>query len=85
MWEEYGYWLGIGITNFVHIFSPSRVVLTGGVAKAFDAFKESLMKTLEQNIIGYQMRNLKIALGTLAEQASLYGVLYLSKEMFENG
>ncbi len=85
LWDEYGYWLGIGITNLVHLFSPSRVVLTGGVAKAFDSFKESLMKTLKQKVIGYSERNLKVVPGTLAEQASLYGVLYLSEESTKNG
>lgn len=79
LWEEYGYWLGIGITNLVHIFSPSRIVLTGGLANAYESFKNSMFKTIENNIIGYSERRIEVVLGALAEQASLYGVLYLAK------
>ncbi len=34
VWDEFGTWLGIGLTNAVLVFNPDAVLILGGVARA---------------------------------------------------
>ncbi len=80
LWREYGHWLGLGIVNFVHLFGPEVVVLGGGVAGAFDAFAPAMFQTLEQHVIGYPDRHLKVVPAALGMEAGIYGAWALLED-----
>ncbi|MBR9699172.1 ROK family protein [Candidatus Woesearchaeota archaeon] len=42
IFEQYGKYLGIALSNFVNIFSPDIVILGGQLSNAFDFFKLSM-------------------------------------------
>jgi len=44
--EQYGRYLGIGISNFVNIFNPDLVILGGELSNAYPLFK----KTMEEEV-----------------------------------
>ncbi|MGC8866769.1 MAG: ROK family protein [Elusimicrobiales bacterium] len=52
IWFEYGRHLGYGIGNVAVSFNPEVVVITGGLSRAYEFFKDGIMKTLK----AYKMR-----------------------------
>ena len=81
--EQAGYYLGIGIANYLHIFNPSCVIFGGGVSQSgdllFRPFRESLNKhVMKPNYLD----NLKIALAELGDDVGLIGAYeYLRQEL----
>ena len=45
--DDTGKYLGIGISSLINIFNPEIIVLGGAVAKAFPAFKKSMMNEIK--------------------------------------
>ena len=60
VWEDTGYYLGIGIANFTLILDMDTVVLTGGVSGAAKFFMPSLKRVLENQQIKTPFKRLKI-------------------------
>lgn len=46
VYEKFGYYLGIGISNIVYSIDPDVVILGGSIAKASDLFLPTMKKTL---------------------------------------
>jgi Transcriptional regulator/sugar kinase len=76
LWEEYGRYVGILISNLISIFDPDVIVLGGGISNAFDLFKESMREEVLRRKVGYKF-DVPIFNAKL-ENASLYGGLYLA-------
>jgi len=49
VWEDTGYYLGIGITNIIHSFDPDIIVIGGNVSKAWKFFSKSMFETVKKN------------------------------------
>lgn len=60
VWEDTGYYLGIGIANFTLILDVDTVVLTGGVSGASKFFMPALKRVLENQQIKTPFKRLKI-------------------------
>lgn len=60
VWEDTGYYLGIGIANFTLILDMDTVVLTGGVSGAAKFFMPALKRVLENQQIKTPFKRLKI-------------------------
>lgn len=60
IWQQTGYYLGIGIANLALILDLDTVVLTGGVSGAATYFMPALQKVLEQQQIKTPFKNLKL-------------------------
>ena len=79
--ERAGYYLGIGVANYLHIFNPSCIIFGGGVSQSgellFKPFRESLEKhALNANYL----QGLKIAIAELGDDAGLIGAYEYMKE-----
>ncbi len=78
--ERAGYYLGIGIANYLAIFDPSILIFGGGVSKAgellFKPFKESLKKHVFHR---HYLDNLIITKAALGDDAGLLGALALAR------
>jgi glucokinase len=46
-YREMGYYLGVGVSNFINIFSPQKVIIAGGVMGAKDLFWDTMMGVIE--------------------------------------
>lgn len=79
--ERAGYYLGVGVANYLHIFNPSCVIFGGGVTQSgeliFKPFRDSLKKhVLSPNYLD----NLKIALAELGDDVGLIGAYEYMKQ-----
>ncbi len=77
VWEETGYYLGIGIGNAVNLFNPALVVIGGGVRKA-----TGLLATAERTMQSHSIRSIartcRIVEAALGEDAGVMGAAELA-------
>ncbi len=79
--QRAGYYLGIGVANYLHIFNPSCVIFGGGVSQSADLFLEPFRKSLEQHVLNPNyLQNLKITLAELGDNAGLIGAFEYMKQ-----
>lgn len=72
-----GVYLGIGITNLIHILNPDQIILGGGVAKAGDFILEPLKATVDQRALTPKAKQTNIQLSVLGDQATAIGAASL--------
>lgn len=78
LWDEYGYFLGIGLVNLIHLFDPEIIIIGGGISGAYDLFIDSSLKVLRERVMGFERRKVKIAKALLGDSASLLGAYYFA-------
>jgi glucokinase len=69
-------YLGIGITNLIHIFSPECVILGGGVAEIFDQLIDTITQTIGQRAMP-PFREVPILPAQLGKDAGVVGAASL--------
>ena len=77
VFEETGYYLGIGMANAVHIFNPEMIVIGGGIRKAtglIDAAKRSMAR----HTIASLVSNVVVAQAGLGGDAGVMGAAELA-------
>lgn len=50
-WNEYGFYLGIGIANIISLLNPELIVLGGGLSAAWPYFKKEMFKTIKERAL----------------------------------
>ena len=82
--ERAGYYTGIGVSNYLHIFNPSCVVFGGGVTLSWDLLSEHFRISLEQHVLNHlYIRDLTIAIAELGDDAGLIGCAeFLRDQLF---
>lgn len=70
--ELEGCYLGRIIAIAVNLLNPKRIVIGGGVSLAFDLFRESLERTLREQIYAYANSNFDVLPTPLGYEAGLY-------------
>jgi N-acetylglucosamine repressor len=60
IFEDMGFYLGIGISNLINLFNPERVILCGRVSQAHRFFLPSLEKTVEERAWHISNREIKV-------------------------
>jgi len=76
-----GYYLGIGVANYLHIFNPSCVIFGGGVSQSGDLIFKPFRASLEQHVLSPNyLANLKIAVAELGDNAGLIGTFEYMKQ-----
>lgn len=67
IWNEVGWYLGVALTSYVHIFAPHIILVGGGIAEAGDLLLEPVRRTLAALASPYYLGHLqavrKAALG----------------------
>ncbi|GGE45429.1 transcriptional regulator [Pullulanibacillus camelliae] len=81
--KEAGTYLGIGITNLIHIVNPSLILLSGGVTKAGHFIFDSLRETVKARGLTEKAKQTKIEEAKLGEHGTAIGAIsLLLVEMF---
>ena len=75
---ETGRYLGIGLTNVVHILAPEAIAIGGGVAGAGDLILEPARATVRMSVMDEAMASVRIVPAELGNKASFLGVALLA-------
>ena len=51
LWNEYGTYLGVGLTTTINAYDPEIIVLGGQLSKAYKFFKKSMRKEMEKRAL----------------------------------
>ena len=73
---EESMYLGQGITSIIHIFSPDRVVMGGGVSNAFDQLKPGIHDVIRRDAMP-PFRTVPIVKSALGDDSGLFGAARL--------
>jgi len=79
--QRAGYYLGLGVANYLMIFNPSIVIFGGGVSRAGDLIFEPMRKTIQKSVLSkHYMEDLIITTAELGDNTGLYGALALARD-----
>ncbi|MDO9546465.1 MAG: ROK family protein [Pelolinea sp.] len=81
--NQAGYYLGIGVANYLHIFNPSCVIFGGGVTQSGDLLFDPFNVSLEKHILNKEyLNNLTITTAKLGDNAGLVGCVEFLRDIF---
>jgi glucokinase len=75
---ETGRYLGVALTNIVHVLAPEAIAIGGGVAGAGDFILAPARATLRDCVIDRAMASVRIVPAELGNRASFIGVSLLA-------
>ena len=79
--DRAGFYLGLALADFVHIFNPSIIILGGGVSQSGPLLFEPAKKKLQEEIMDpIYLKDLKIVPAMLGDDAGLLGAFAYVKE-----
>jgi glucokinase len=71
--EQTGRYLGVGVSNLMHILNPEVVAFSGGVTAAGEMLLEPVRREVEWRTLEASRRDVRISLSALPEDAGLIG------------
>lgn len=74
--NEEGTLIGIGLVNVLHLYSPERIALGGGVMKSWEFIREPIARTIATRAMG-PYRDVPIEVATLGANVGLLGAAAL--------
>jgi len=83
-WQEYGKYLGTGITSLIYVLTPEAVVIGGGISANFEFFLPSMKAEIEQRVMPTSRVNLQIIKAQLGNSAGMLGAAKLAFEKIVN-
>lgn len=79
--QRAGYYLGLGIANYLMIFNPSIVILGGGVSQVGELLITPVRKTIEKSVLSpHYLEGLTITQAALGDDSGLYGAYALARD-----
>ncbi len=78
VFEKYGKYLGIGLSNLINILDPEVVVIGGGISKAHKFFMPSVKREIQTNVLSPMSRKfVKIKIAKLKDFSGAVGAALL--------
>lgn len=78
--EQAAEYIGLGVTNVVHLFSPEVVVLGGGLIEALDdEMMDIILKTAKDHALPGTMKGIGIIASKLGDEAGITGGAVLAR------
>lgn len=77
IFNEVGFWLGIGINNIINIFNPEMVVIGGGVADAGELILAPARRVVAERTLHPNQDVAEIVLAGLGNQSGILGAAAL--------
>ncbi|WP_335342375.1 ROK family transcriptional regulator [Polycladomyces zharkentensis] len=72
-----GRYLGIGLANLINTLNPSRIILSGGVARAGHFVLEPLQKTVRERALSAAAKDVAIMCSRLGDNGAAIGAMTL--------
>lgn len=82
--KEEAEYLGIGFTGLIHLYSPERVIMGGGVSNAFDLLSEDIHAVIRRDAMP-PFKDVPVVPAALGDNAGLVGVASLALAAFQSG
>ena len=74
------YYMGIGLSNYLHLFNPSIVVIGGGVSRSGEFFWNDIRASMEAHVLFSEYtRDLALVPAALGDDCGLLGALALAR------
>ncbi|MEA5619099.1 ROK family protein [Cronbergia sp. UHCC 0137] len=80
-WDEYGRYLGIGLTSLIYVLTPQAIVLGGGVSASFEFFLPAMKAEIEQRVLPTSRLDLQILPAQLGNSAGMVGAAKLAQSL----
>ena len=77
-------WLGIGLVNLLHVYSPDIIVLGGGVMAGLDLMRPFMQTHIAANAMPH-FRDVPFVQGRLSDNAGLIGAALLGAALYKAG
>ncbi|PWW28256.1 MarR family transcriptional regulator [Cytobacillus oceanisediminis] len=75
--SQAGRYLGIGLTNLIHIVNPKRIIIGGGVSNAREYILVNVKHTIAQRALTESAKETEILVSKFGEDASVMGAVAL--------
>jgi len=72
-----GRYLGIGLTNLIHLINPRRIILGGGVSNAKEFVLNSVIETVNQRALTKEAKQTEIIVSKFGKDATAMGAVAL--------
>ncbi|WP_077328617.1 ROK family transcriptional regulator [Virgibacillus siamensis] len=82
--KETGTYIGIGLTNLIHMFNPGKIILSGGVTNAEAFILEPARQSIKQLALTSETAKTEVVISKLGGDATILGaVSLLLVELFD--
>lgn len=82
--RQTGEYLGIGLTNLIHIINPTKIIIGGGVSESGEYVLEPLKRIIQERGLTQQAKQTKVVLTEFGSRATMLGaVALLLVELFQ--
>lgn len=83
--EQAGYYLGLGVAGYLHMFNPSILIFGGGVSHSGDVLWKPFRASLQAHVMDpAYLNDLVITTAALGDDAGLLGALALAMSALES-
>jgi len=72
-YQKAGAYIGVGLTNLIHILEPQKILIGGGVTKAGELLFKPIRDTVYLRVMSDIFREIKIEQAELGDDVGLYG------------
>lgn len=84
--RQAGVYLGVGITNLIHMVNPERIIIGGGVSNAKEFLLPAINETIAQRGLTGSVQKTEILISKFGEDATAIGAIALIlREVFMTG
>lgn len=82
-WQQYGRYLGAGLTSLIYVLTPEAIILGGGISAGADLFLPTVWQEIEQRVLPSSREGLQILIAKLGNQAGIAGAARLAWQKYE--
>jgi len=82
LFDQIGYYLGIGINNIINIFNPEQVIIGNRLASSEVWVNKGLSKSLEGRTLWFNQQNFHVTFSNLSTHSSALGAAVFAIEAF---
>ncbi len=88
LFDEIGYYLGVGINNIINTFNPEQIIIGNRLTIAKDHLHTSLMQVIKEKTLNEHQTNLTVNYANLSQYStalgvSAYSIEHYFKEIFQ--
>jgi glucokinase len=81
-YQRAGFYLGMAMANYLHIFNPTIIICGGGVSRSGDLLFEPVRESLNKHVMDpVYMQNLTLTTAGLGDDAGIMGALAMARSL----